>query len=37
MVASLFVMNDGAFSCHLLSCFIMARQPLQFKVVDHVH
>ena len=36
MVASLFVMNDEAFLCHLLSCFIMARQPLQFKDVGHV-
>ena len=36
MVASLFVMNDGAFSCNLLTYFIMARQPWQFKGVGHV-
>ena len=37
MVASLFVMNDGAFSYHLLSYFIIVQKPLQFKVVGYVH
>ena|GEM_PF-7048554 len=36
MVASLFVMNDEAFSCHLLTYFINTQKPLLFKGVGHV-
>ena len=36
MVASLFVMNDEAFSCHLLSYFIFVQKPLLFKGVGYV-
>ena len=37
MVASLFVMNDGAFSCNFLTYFINAQKPLLFKGVGHLH
>lgn len=36
MVASLFVMNDEAFSYNILTYFIIVQKPLQFKGVGSV-